>query len=333
MATPHYRYKNLTSDANPRIKTLLKYRDKPRARRKDNLIIAEGSREVTRALAANLIPYELYLSPDLLIKNSAAQDAANRFIEHLNQYNLATPTYHLPANLFNKIALVNNPQGILALFHTPNYQLDNLRPLIQNNPQQIRILIASQIEKPGNLGALIRTAASAGYTAVLASTTPDYPVDIYHPNCIRNSTAAVFSLPTIAAPEQDIQSFLTENNIRILAAAPPCSSSVPSTFIPEPMHNDEPTAIPTTQPSESNPTDSTRGVSSPHTHASYPSPFALVIGSEDRGLPNSWLDLADTPPNTRIHIPNHSTIVDSLNASAAAAVLIYESIRTSPPCP
>ncbi len=147
------------------------------------------------------------------------------------------------------------------------------------------MLVAVGTEKPGNLGAMVRTAAAAGFDAVLAADVPGLTVDPFNPNAVRASTGAVFSLPTVSAPEARVLAYLQRQGVRLLAAAPRAEVN--------------------------------------YTDADWTGPLAVVIGPEDRGLSDAWLDAADQ----RLAIPVAGGVVDSLNASAAAAVLLYEAAR------
>ncbi len=114
--------------------------------------------------------------------------------------------------VFRKISYRDNPDGWVAIFPIPVKTLHELS--LGKDPF---LLIAESVEKPGNLGAILRTADAAGVDAVLVS---DPRVDLYNPNVVRASRGTLFTVPTIEASNQDTLTFLRENKLRILAATP-----------------------------------------------------------------------------------------------------------------
>ena len=145
-------------------------------------------------------------------------------------------------------------------------------------------LVAVGTSKPGNLGAMARSAEAAGCKALLAC---GVPVDTFNPNAIRASTCAVFTLPIVNVEEAEAVNWLRGRGVRIAATTP----------------------------------DAGRAVF--YTDADLTGPLALVIGPEDAGLGESWLDVADVC----VTIPTLGRTVDSLNAANAAAVLLFEAVR------
>ncbi|MFA9479866.1 TrmH family RNA methyltransferase [Phycisphaerales bacterium AB-hyl4] len=270
---------HITSLTNPRIKQVVRLREQ-RHRRKLGLFIAEGSREITRACAAGLPIVELYHCPELLDQPGRHDSAAiNRLATGLPADALVA---ELPAAVFRKIAYVREPEGVLAVIPQPTWSWDDL-PAAATSPL---CLVTVGIEKPGNLGAMVRTADAAGAAAVV---TAGAVVDPFNPNAIRTSTGAVFTLPTIAASEAEAIDRLTTLGYRIFA--------------------------------------STLQQAVPHTDVDFTGPTAIVIGPEDVGLADAWLAAADRTAGRRVHIPMHSRTVDSLNAAAAAAILLFEATR------
>ena len=156
----------ITSADNSRVKEVLRLR-KVRERRRGGVFVAEGVREVERALAAGLVARSLYVAPELL------------------------PGWHrenaeeVSAAVLAKMAYRTEPEGILGVFEIPR------RPLPAD---ATLLLVAVGIEKPGNLGAMARTADAAGADALLVA---DAQCDPWNPNAIRASTGAVFTLPIV----------------------------------------------------------------------------------------------------------------------------------------
>lgn len=253
----------LTSPANPRIKRAMKLR-KSRDRRKLGVFLAEGRREVTRAVAAGLEVRELFIAPELLDAPPPA---------------VAAKTFEVPATLLAKMTYRDDPEGLLAVVADPGWSLG--RDLPPAGAGGV-VLVAVGTAKPGNLGAMVRTAAAAGCGAVIAA---GAYVDAFNPNAIRASTGAVFALPTIAAAERDALQALRGRGWRVVATSPDAEQM--------------------------------------HTEADLTGPVSIVIGPEDSGLDAGWLDAADTV----VKVPMRAGVVDSLNASTAAAVLLFEAVR------
>jgi len=175
----------ITSLSNPRVKQVVKLREH-RTRRKTGLFIAEGQREVERAMVAGLMVDEVYVCPALLGDDHAS---LSHWLPEALWINRADVT----EQVFRKMAYMREPEGLLAVVRQPRWTLaDVASPTLGARGFY---LVAVGTEKPGNLGAMVRTAAAAGCDAVLAA---GVPVDAFNPNAIRTSTGAVFSLPVIS---------------------------------------------------------------------------------------------------------------------------------------
>lgn len=229
----------ITSLTNPRIKDVVRLREH-RHRRKTGLFVAEGMREVTRAAEAGLRFTEVYVCPELLGEGPAG--------ELLEQLVNVPGRFDVPAAVFRKIAYLREPEGVLAVVEQPDWSLEKLAPPAAD----ALYLVAVGIEKPGNLGAMVRTADAAGCAGVLAA---GAPVDAFNPNAIRTSTAAVFTLPVVEVGEADAIEWLSAHNVPIIAAA----------------LDDNALA---------------------HTAADLRGPVAIAVGPEDVGLSPTWLNAA-----------------------------------------
>lgn len=191
----------ITSPANPRIKAaaLLKER---KEREKTGLFLIEGPRELKRALAAGIelveVYYGEYLEPDeaLLLDSGRLEPA--QWVEVSEQ-------------VLKKLSARENPSGVVALARMPNPSLARFKL-----PQNALLLVAVGLEKPGNVGALLRSADAAGASAVLVAG----GVDVYSPQVIRNSTGVVFSLPTFTASEQELLGWLQMHRMPLVATTP-----------------------------------------------------------------------------------------------------------------
>ncbi len=194
----------LSSPQNPRIKALLRLQQKAAERRAQGLTLVEGLRELTVAVEAGVPVVALYTCPDLTPPAAAAA-------LHTLLAGQPPEWLELTRPVFEKLAYREGSDGILAVLHTPALALADLRL-----PPHPLLLVLEAVEKPGNLGAILRTADAAPVAAVLVG---DPRTDLYNPNVIRASIGCVFSVPTLAAPMPDILAFLRAQGIRSYAAA------------------------------------------------------------------------------------------------------------------
>lgn len=188
---------DITSAQNPKIKHIVKLREDKRQRQKDDLILVEGFDELTLALSCGLIPQTLLTSPELVTKQ-------------LNFSN--TDILTLSRNVFEKISYRENPDGWLGVFPTPKFSLDQIKL-----SEPALIIVAESIEKPGNLGAILRTADACKVDAVLVC---DPRVDVWNPNVIRASRGTVFTMPVVEIKSDEAVAWLRSNKMRILSATP-----------------------------------------------------------------------------------------------------------------
>jgi len=156
----------ITSVDNPRVKDVVRLRS-GRERRRSGLFLAEGRREVERAAAAGLNVLETYFAPTLIDWDGGGEEVSERVLA--------------------KMAYRAEPEGVLAVVEAPQRELP---------PNGTLYVAAVAIEKPGNLGALARTAAAAGADALVVA---EAQADPWNPNAIRASTGAVFTLPVVEA--------------------------------------------------------------------------------------------------------------------------------------
>jgi len=161
----------ITSPDNPRVKEVLRLR-KSRERRRSGLFIAEGPREVERVRAAGLTVQATYFAPELVAWDEGEE---------------------VSARVLARMAYRAEPEGVLAVVQIPQRDMP---------PDGTLILIAVGIEKPGNLGAMARTADAAGADALLIG---DANADPWNPNAIRASTGAVFTLPIAEVTLDDVR--------------------------------------------------------------------------------------------------------------------------------
>ncbi|GAA4353977.1 RNA methyltransferase [Hymenobacter saemangeumensis] len=197
----------LSSPQNPRIKQLLRLQQKAAERRELGLTLVEGRRELGIALEAGVPVATLFTCPELL----PAQDLAAVQALFDAVPGAGPEWYELSRPVFEKVAYREGSDGILAVLRTPHRRLTDLH--LPANPL---VIVLEAVEKPGNLGAILRTADAAPVDAVLIG---DPRTDLYNPNVIRASIGCVFTVPTVAAPMAAILEFLREKGIRTHAAA------------------------------------------------------------------------------------------------------------------
>jgi len=191
--------KQISSAANPLIKEAARLR-KAGARQERGLILIDGAREIAAAVGSGLAPETVFYCPAL-----AGPDRRNFF--GLADDKLIEVT----ADIFHKISHKENPDGWLALAPRPERRLSDIRlgkaPLV---------MILEKVEKPGNLGAILRTAYAVGADAVIMN---DNQTDIYNPNVIRASEGYVFTETAVSASLPDTIAWLKKNKIKSFAAA------------------------------------------------------------------------------------------------------------------
>ena len=191
----------LTSSNNPRIKEVVNLRESD-YRKKSGLFLIEGRREFELALAARIEIKEVFLCPELLGISDLPLGLQKKGIS----------TYEVSAEVYSKIAFGNRKDGILAAAREPKLSLADLK--LKNNPL---LIVLERIEKPGNLGAIVRTADASGADAVIAS---DSSIDIYNPHAVRSSLGALFTTQVVRGETKKIISWLKSNNIKIICALP-----------------------------------------------------------------------------------------------------------------
>ena len=196
----------LTSPQNPRIKQLLRLQQKSAERRALGLTLVEGLRELTIGVEAGVAVAAVYSCPELA--GAAGAQALQLLLEAQSP---APEWFEVSRPVFEKVAYREGSDGLLAVLRTPARTLSDLQ--LPENPL---VIVLEAVEKPGNLGAVLRTADAAPVDAVLIG---DPRTDLFNPNAIRASIGCVFTVPTVAAPVADILAFLREKGIRTYAAA------------------------------------------------------------------------------------------------------------------
>ena len=258
----------ITSAQNPAVKHLVKLRDR-RTREKEQVTLLEGYRELTRAGEYGMEVLECYFSPEHFL-------GSNEFPLLESIAAKGVKVTRLAPYLLEKITYRERPEGLLAVARMRDHSLEKLpefdKPLY---------LVAETIEKPGNLGSMLRSADASGTDALIVC---ERMTDLYNPNVIRASTGAIFSVPTAVCDNQSALDYLRARGVKILAATP---------------HTDF-----------------------KYTDVDLTQPVAVVVGAEQTGLTDFWMEQADL----KVNIPMLGQI-DSLNVASAATILLYEAAR------
>ncbi|HEY7072910.1 MAG TPA: RNA methyltransferase [Acidimicrobiales bacterium] len=254
----------ITSTANPRVKAALALR-KRRERDRTGRFLVEGRRELSRALAAGVVVDEVLVCPELLGDATVPE---------------GTAITEVAESVFGRLSARENPDGVLGIARVFDTRLDALDIAGEADPL---VLVVAEMEKPGNLGTMLRSASAAGASAVVVA---DPVTDVFNPNVVRSSQGALFGVPVAVGDTVAVVAWLRRHGLRIYAAGP--------------------------------------GGTRPYWRVPLAGPTALVVGSEHRGLPAEWFEAADE--QVVIPMPG-SGGVDSLNAAAAAAVLLFDAVR------
>jgi RNA methyltransferase, TrmH family len=192
----------LASPSNPRIKAAAALRDR-RERDATGLTLVDGARELRRAVESGIEVVEAFVYEPLL-----AGEDARAALGALRSRGIALTT--TTESAFAKLAFGDRAEGLVAVVRVPSLALDDLRL-----PAEPLIVVIEGVEKPGNIGAVLRSADGAGFDAVIAASPR---TDLANPNVIRASAGTIFAVPMAAALTEDVLAWLREHGIRILAA-------------------------------------------------------------------------------------------------------------------
>ena len=193
----------ITSPANPRIRSAAALRDR-RERERTGLTIVDGARELRRALDAGVTVMEAFVCDPML-----AGPDARAALDGLNAAD-AVPVHHVSETAFAKLAFGDRAEGLVAVIRPPSMALADLEL-----PPDALIVVLEGVEKPGNVGAVLRSADGAGADAVIAASPR---TDLANPNVIRASAGTLFTVPMAAAPSADVRGWLRDRDMRVLAA-------------------------------------------------------------------------------------------------------------------
>jgi TrmH family RNA methyltransferase len=231
--------------------------------------LVEGYREIRRALEKSIPLQELYYSPDWFLGENEPALIAQAGTAGAKLFELTKET-------FAKVAYRERPDGLLAVAPQWQRELDSL-----TLPAAPFLLVVEAIEKPGNLGTILRSADAAGCDAVIVC---DPVTDIFNPNVVRASTGVLFSVPLVVSESAQVLNWLRENRIRTVATTPAAQTL--------------------------------------YTAADLRGPLAVIMGSEQYGLSDFWLNNSDLP----VRIPMAGQ-ADSLNVAMATIITLFEAVR------
>ncbi len=254
----------ITSTQNPKIKSLLLL-EKPRERKKQSVFVVEGKKEVMYAVEAGYQIQKIFFCEEIISTQELIELKLNdRFLIPVSR------------EVFDKIAVRESSGGMIAIAEQKSHKLEDIT--LRKNPL---LLILEAVEKPGNLGAILRTADAAGVDAVIIC---DPQTDFYNPNVIRSSVGCVFTKQIASATSEETIDWLKKNNINIFCTYLQASK----------LYNE----------------------------TNFTAPSAIVMGTEATGLSDNWVKNA----TSNIIIPMQG-VIDSMNVSTAAAVVVFEALR------
>jgi TrmH family RNA methyltransferase len=233
--------KSITSPTNPLIKNIVHLTDKSRARKDSGTFVVEGQREILLALKGGYIPKTIVFNPTIV--------SYNHLLDMYGKILFDTEMIEVTNLVYNKIAYREGTEGVIAIF---TYSEKNIDQLILRNKNPF-ILVAEAPEKPGNIGALLRTADAAGVDAFIIAN-PN--TDIFNPNIIRSSVGGVFTNQVVSGSSTEIIRYLKKQKIKILCAT--IADSSVSIY-----------------------------------EQDYTGPTAIVVGTESTGLSEEWVHAAD----------------------------------------
>ena len=263
----------IESPTNQRIKAAIRLRER-RGRDATGLTLVDGGREALRAMEAGAVVESAFVCPPLLATREAKR-VAEKLSQSFGPFGAAIDYAEVSERAFERVAYGDRADGVVLVVRAPRAELAE----IQLPPDPL-VVVTEDVEKPGNVGAILRSADAVGASAVIAVG----GTDLFNPNVIRASVGTVFSVPVAAASAEATAAWLREHGIRIVASR----------------------------------VDAKRL----HVEADLRGPLAIVLGSEASGLSDAWT----SAEVETVRLPM-AGVADSLNVSAAAAVLLYEAWR------
>ena len=189
----------ISSLQNTKVKQLVALQQKSSERRKQGVFVVEGIRELQHCLNAGYTINSIFFCPELTDTGALSSLLSE-----------SITSYEVTPEVYEKIAYRGSTEGVIATVQSKQLALKDL-----HLSKQPLLIVLESVEKPGNLGAILRSADAAGADAVIIC---DPLTDLYNPNLIRSSIGAIFSVPCISCSSDDCINFLKQNNINILTA-------------------------------------------------------------------------------------------------------------------
>jgi RNA methyltransferase, TrmH family len=206
----------ITSLQNPRVKEAVRLRDS-RQRAKQGRIVIDGARELRRAIAGGVKLEELFICESL-----CKGDDARWLLDALPS--LGCEVLQVNETVFEKVAFGHRTDGVLGVAKMPRTTLASVAERLDSSTHAPLIVVLEGVEKPGNVGAVLRTADAAGVSALIVA---DGRTDLFNPNAIRASLGTIFTVPVCEATSNEALDWLRERNTKIFAAR--VDGSVPYT--------------------------------------------------------------------------------------------------------
>lgn len=202
----------ITSTQNPKVKQVLELRERKERDRTGTFLI-EGYRELLRAVDAGWTITTLYICPQLFLGTNE-----NALIQRIQRN--GAQLIHCSENVFHKISYRDRPDGLLAIAPQRQHTLKDLESILKNKENPF-LVVAEAIEKPGNLGTILRSSDAVGIDALILC---DRCTDLFNPNVVRASVGTLFTVPVIEASSQESVDWMKQRGISILAATPSAES-------------------------------------------------------------------------------------------------------------
>jgi len=196
----------ITSLQNPRVKEAAKLRDR-KGREQQGRILIEGLREIGRALDAGLEITEAFVCEPLCTESAAAEVLSQ--LRERKKVSLLS----VSEQVMGKLSFGDRKEGLIAIAQPPQRSLRDLTAIVKKSKLPL-IAIVEGVEKPGNLGAILRTADAAGVSGLVVA---GGGTDLYNPNAIRASLGAIFTVPVCAATSEETLTWLREKKLRVFA--------------------------------------------------------------------------------------------------------------------